>query len=94
MAQWGYGLSVMECKTCEQLDDNIIPPEAVRPIKLDMDIARVTGVLLFAYAVTNDKYITSIKWVDGEMMIVYFSHYVGDVPNDPGTFPEAVGSNN
>jgi hypothetical protein len=57
MAQWGYGQSVMEAKgrAHERLDDNIIPAGATRRINLDMNIARFSGVLLFAYSVTNDK---------------------------------------
>jgi hypothetical protein len=83
MAQWGYGQTVNEAKAHERLDDNIIPAGDTRPINLDLNIAHASGVLLFAYSVTNDKYTTSIKWVDGDMMIVYFAPYDGIMPNDP-----------
>jgi hypothetical protein len=89
MAQWGYGQSVTETKAYERLDDNIIPAGATRTINLDMNIARVSGVMLFAYSVTNDKYTTSIKWVDGNMMIVYFAPFAGELPNDPDKFPRS-----
>jgi hypothetical protein len=83
MAQWGYGKSISETKVFERLHDNIIPAGATRSINLDMNIARVYGVMLFAYSVTNDKFTTSIKWVDGDMMIVYFAPYSGEMPNNP-----------
>lgn len=85
MAQWGYGKSVSEVVSREslRLPDNIIRADSTRPITLDMNIARVSGVLLFAYSVTNDKYITIIKWVDGDMMIVNFETYSGPMPNNP-----------
>lgn len=83
MAQWGYGKSIADSKAQQRLPDNIIPADVSRPIALDIKTAHVSGVLLFAYSVTNDKYITTVRWVDGDMMIVNFEHYTGPMPKEP-----------
>ena len=48
-----------------------------------MKIARISGLVLFAFSVTNDKYVTTIRWVDGDMMIVNYEHYTGPMPKEP-----------
>lgn len=81
MAQWAYGESVSEATVVSWLDDNIIPAGDTRPIILDMARARKSGILLFAYSVTNDKYLTTIKWpnASGERF-VHFGIYKGELP--------------
>ena len=40
-----------------------------------------TGLLLFAYSVTNDKYLTTIKWPKlGGEKYVHFGTYKGELP--------------
>jgi hypothetical protein len=81
MAQWGYGKSIPESSVESRLDDNIIPAGDYRPINLDLDRAKNTGILLFAYSVTNDKYLTTIKWSNlGEERFVHFGTYKGELP--------------
>lgn len=82
MVQWGYGSSVPVTKVLERIDDNIIPAGAMRPINLDLAIARVSGVQLFAYGPTNDKYVTSIRWQDDSETIVHFGPYEGKLKNE------------
>jgi hypothetical protein len=81
MAQWAYGKSIPESTVEVRIDDNIIPAGDSRPINLDLDRARSTGLLLFAYSVTNDKYLTTIKWpnLSGERL-VHFGTYKGELP--------------
>jgi hypothetical protein len=81
MAQWGYGKSIPESTVENRLDDNIIPAGESRPITLDLDRAKNTGLLLFAYSVTNDKFLTTIKWpkLYGER-VVHFGIYNGELP--------------
>jgi len=81
MAQWAYGKSIPESTVESRLDDNIIPVGDSRPINLDLNRARSTGLLLFAYSVTNDKYLTTIKWSKlGEERFVHFGMYKGEMP--------------
>jgi hypothetical protein len=81
MAQWAYGESIPESTVESRLDDNIIAAGDFRPIKLDLDRARNTGLLLFAYSVTNDKYLTTIKWPKlGGERFVHFGSYEGELP--------------
>jgi hypothetical protein len=81
MAQWAYGQSVPECHVESRLDDNIIAAGDSRLINLDLDRARSTGLLLFAYSVTNDKFLTTIKWPKlGGERLVHFGTYKGELP--------------
>jgi hypothetical protein len=81
MAQWAYGKSIPESTVESRLDDNIIPAGDSRPINLDLDRARNTGLLLFAYSVTNDKFLTTIKWPKlGGDRFVHFGTYKGELP--------------
>jgi len=81
MAQWAYGKSIPESTVESRLDNNIIPAGDSRPINLDLDRARNTGLLLFAYSVTNDKYLTTIKWPKlGGEKYVHFGTYKGELP--------------
>jgi len=81
MAQWAYGESAPESTVEDRLDDNIIPAGDFRPINLDLDRARSTGLLLFAYSVTNDQSFTTIKWPrTGGERYVHFGIYRGKLP--------------
>jgi len=81
MAQWAYGESAPESTVEDRLDDNIIPAGDFRPINLDLDRARSTGLLLFAYSVTNDQFLTTIKWPrTGGERYVHFGIYRGKLP--------------
>ncbi len=81
MAQFAYGESIPESTVESRLDDNIIPAGGSHPIKLDLDRARNKGLLLFAYSVTNDKYLTTIKWPkQGGERFVHFGIYDGELP--------------
>jgi hypothetical protein len=81
MAQWAYGESIPKATVEARLNDNIIPVGKSRPINLELDRARKAGVLLFAYSVTNDKYLTTIKWSKwGDERLVHFGIYKGELP--------------
>ena len=83
MAQWGYGSSVTDAKILHRLDDNIIPAGDHRKIPLDVSIARTDGIVLFAYGVTNDKFVTSISWPnDSPERRVHFGIFQGDLPGE------------
>jgi hypothetical protein len=83
MAQWGYGRSIPETKVLQRLDDNIIPAGDSREIEIDLEFARVYGVTLFAYGVTNDKFVTSISWSsESNERRVHFGTYEGDMPRE------------
>jgi len=83
MAQWGYGRSIPDCKVLHRLDDNIIPAGDSRHIVLDMQIAKASGIILFAYSVTNDKFVTCISWPsDSNERRVHFGTYDGEMPHE------------
>jgi len=83
MAQWGYGRSIPEVKVLHRLDDNIIPAHETRSINIDMEFARPYGVILFAYGVTNDRFVTSISWPAGASeRRVHFGTYDGEMPRE------------
>jgi hypothetical protein len=82
MAQFAYGESIPESTVESRLQDNIIPAGDSRSIDLDMDRAKKTGLLLFAYSVTNDMYLTTIKWpkMSGTERFVHFGTYKSELP--------------
>ena len=83
MAQWGYGRSIPEAKVQHRLNDNIIPAGDSRSIDIDMQIGRAKGIILFAYSLTNDKFVTSISWPnDSDERRVHFGTYDGEMPSD------------
>jgi hypothetical protein len=83
MAQWGYGRSVLDTKVLRRLDDNIIPAGDSRNIVLDMRTAKASGITLFAYSVTNDKFVTSISWPgESDERRVHFGIYDGEMPRE------------
>jgi hypothetical protein len=68
----------------ERLDDNIIPAGDSRHIKLDLDSAQAHGIILFAYSITNDKFVTTIAWPkEGAERFVHFGTYDGELPYAP-----------
>ncbi len=85
MVQWGYGQSPLEASVSKRQDDNIIPAGDSQPIAVDWELARSSGLILFAYSVTNDKFVTTIKWpAGGGERYVHFGPYEGELPLPPG----------
>ena len=88
MVQWGYGQSMPEAKVLKRLGDNIIPAGESQPVEVDWELARNSGLILFAYSVTNDKFVTTIKWpVGGDERLVHFGLYLGESPLPRGLQP-------
>jgi hypothetical protein len=90
MVQWGYGLSVLEIHINNRLEDNIIPAGDSRPAEVDWKLARNSGLVLFAYGVTNDKFVTKMAWSkDGVERYVHFGTYEGKLRNEskPSKWP-------
>jgi hypothetical protein len=65
MVQWGYGQSIPETKILKRLDDNIIPAGDSQTIEVDWELARRSGLILTAYGVTNDRFVTKMAWPHG-----------------------------
>jgi hypothetical protein len=83
MVQWGYGHSVLEIAVLERLEDNVIPAGDSRPAEIDWELARNSGLILFAYGVTNDRFVTKMAWSkDGIERFVHFGTYEGKLKNE------------
>ena len=78
MVQWGCGHTIPEAKVMARLDDNITPAGESRPVEVDWELARNSGLILFANSVTNDRFVTKIAWPKGSSeRLVCFETYEG-----------------